>query len=35
VIHIPPAQHTGLSLASWTRPSFASCEGGEVHRAGN
>ncbi len=28
VIHIPPAQHTGLSLASWTRPSFASSEGG-------
>jgi hypothetical protein len=26
--HIPPAQHTGLSLASWTRPSFASSEGG-------
>ena len=23
VIHIPPAQHTGLSLAGWTRPPFA------------
>ena len=22
VIHIPPAQHTGLSLAGWTIPSF-------------
>ncbi len=28
VIHIPPAQHSGLSLAGWTRPSFASSEGG-------
>jgi hypothetical protein len=28
VIHVPPAQQTGLSLASWTRPSFAICEGG-------
>jgi hypothetical protein len=23
VIHIPPAQHTALSLAGWTRPPFA------------
>jgi hypothetical protein len=28
VIHIPPAQHAGFSLAGWTRPSFASSEGG-------
>ncbi len=36
VIHILPAQHTGLSLASWTRPSFASSKGGgELHQAGN
>ncbi len=37
VIHIPPAQHTGLSLAGWTRHSFASSRvgKGEMHRAGS